>query len=278
MSNRNKILLSEKQLQKKKKMLLEMQEEIRKIETEISLSGVKNLQANLFRWSKISLRTGQLILPYAVTIGITLGAFSSLGRMPFIRDDVKRNLEIKKELDSNGKIRYEEQYNKFDDAISTVSYFEKWQRETNGLYSRNVKTYIVDRIPEDILNKVLNEKFISLDEVLGEPMSSKVEKKNNLTHEEINADSYIQAIIYKTINDDYIIVKEPVVDNIGITAIWIILTVLLESIPYQWRKTESSFYYLDYISEIKAKHPTIDVKVLKRKLEIKKENYNRLMR
>ena len=75
--------LAEKQRLEKKKMLLEMRKEISKLENEIKHSKIGNTKVYALRGLKIVLRTGQLIAPFAVTAGITIGGFSLLGGTPF---------------------------------------------------------------------------------------------------------------------------------------------------------------------------------------------------
>ena len=89
--------LAEKKRLEKKKMLLEMQKEIKELENEIKYSKIGNAKIYALRGLKIVLRTGQLIAPFVVTVGITIGGFSLLRVTPFYRDKHKQKLEMMKE-------------------------------------------------------------------------------------------------------------------------------------------------------------------------------------
>lgn len=270
--------LAEKQRLEKKKMLLEMRKEISKLENEIKHSKIGNTKVYALRGLKIVLRTGQLIAPFVVTAGITIGGFAALGGTPFYRDKHKQKLEMMKELDSLGNIRYEQQYKEYANSSSVISYYSKWNFVEDNLYSRDIETYALGDITEEQILKLINDDVQSLREILGEPISKKKETKNNLTEEELQSDPFLQAMIYSKFDDDFIMVKESSSDNIGITLVWFLITVLAEIIPLWWRVDGSDFDYSYCIRQIKEKYPTIDVEELTKKLEIKRSNYDRLTR
>lgn len=270
--------LTEKQRVEKKKMLLEMQKEITKLEHEIKHSKIGNAKVYALRGLKIVLRTGQLIAPFAVTAGITIGGFAAFGGTPFYRDKHKQKLEMMKELDSLGNIRYEQQYEEYQNSKSVISYYSKWNFAEDNLYSRDIETYALGDITEEQILKLINDDVVSLREILGEPISKKKETKNNLTEEELQSEPFLQAMIYSKFDDDFIIVKESSIDNFGFTLLWVLATALAELIPLGWRNEYSYFDYGYCIRKIKEKHPTTDVEELTKKLEIKRNNYDRLTR
>lgn len=270
--------LAEKQRLEKKKMLLEMRKEISKLENEIKHSKIGNTKVYALRGLKIVLRTGQLIAPFVVTAGITIGGFAALDGTPFYRDKHKQKLEMMKELDSLGNIRYEQQYEEYANSSSVISYYSKWNFVEDNLYSRDLETYALGDITEEQILKLINDDVQSLREILGEPISKKKETKNNISEEELQSDPFLQAMIYSKFDDDFIMVKESLSDNIGITLLWILVTALAELIPLWWRTDGSDFDYSYCIRQIKEKHPTIDVEELAKKLEIKRSNYDRLTR
>jgi len=270
--------LAEKERLKKKKMLLEMQKDINKLENEIKYSKIGNAKIYALRGLKIVLRTLQLIAPFAVTAGITIGGFAAFGGTPFYRDKHKQKLEMMKELDSLGNIRYEQQYEEYENSKSVISYFSKWNFVEDNLYSRDIETYAIGDLTEEQILKLINDDVESLHEVLGEPISKKTETKNNLSEEDLQSEPFLQAMIYSKFDDDFIMVKESSGDNIGITLVWALVTALAEIIPVLWREESSDFDYRYCIKKIKEKHPTIDVEELTKKLEIKKSNYDRLTR
>ena len=279
MNEKNKKRQAEKNRLKQKKMLIQMEKEIHELEFDMKHSKISNLKVNMLRGLKISLRAGQLVAPYVLTAGITFGAFAALGGAPFIKDDQKKKLEMKKELDSFGNIRYEQQYDSFDSSKGTISYIGEWKKQDNEFYSREIKTYATENVEEDIVTKIINDIDItSLEDVFGNPISSKIETQNNLTDEEIQTQPYLEAIIYSKFDDDFIIVKEKTGDNIALTLVWFLVTILAELIPLFIRSEVSSFDFEYCVDRIKEKYPLVDTNELARKLEIKRDNYNRLTR
>ena len=131
---------------------------------------------------------------------------------------------------------------------------------------------------EEQMLKLINGNIEILREVLGEPILKKKEIKNNLSEEELQKEPFLQAIIYSSFEDDFIMVKVSFGEKIKLMGAYACVVVVSEFFPYLWRENFSKFDYMNCISNIKKKHPTIDVEELTKKLEIKKSNYNRLTR
>ena len=277
-NNSNKKKLAEKQRLENKKMLLEMQKEIIELENKIKYSKIGNAKIYALRGLKIVLRTGQLIAPFVVTAGIVTGVFSVFGGTPFYRDKHKQKLEMMKEIDSLGNISYEQQYAKYSSAKRVIHYYSKWNFVEDNLYSRDIETYAIGDITEEQILKLINDDIESLRIVLGDPISKKKETKNNLSEEELQSAPLLEAVIHSKFDDDFIMVKESIDDNIGITLLWVLIVVLAEIVPILWRIDCSEFDYSSCIRRIKQNHPTIDVEELTKKIEIKRSNYDRLMR
>ena len=72
--------------------------------------------------------------------------------------------------------------------------------------------------------------------------------------------------------------RESSSDNILITILYICVTGLGELLPFYIRTECSSFDFENCVSRIKERYQPIDIPVLTKKLEIKRENYDRLMR
>ena len=150
-------MFSRKVMFRKEKMLLEMRKEISKLENEIKHPKIANTKVYALRGLKIVLRTGQLIAPFVVTAGITIGGFSALGATPFYRDKHKQKLEMMKELDSLGNIRYEQQYEEYQNPNNVISYYSKWNFVEDNLYSRDIETFALGDITEEQILKLIND-------------------------------------------------------------------------------------------------------------------------
>ena len=264
---------------KKKELILKIQKEIKQLEFNLKHSKLSNLKINLLRTWKIYLLTLQAIAPYVLAATITFGAFSSFVSIPFYRENKKKKLQMKEVIDSFGNIRYEQQYEKFSNASGTISYVDKWEKRDDGLYTRKVSEYSFGKIEESIVRKIVSDgDFTTLDDIFGFPINLRTEIRNNLTEEEIRTQPYLEAVIYSRDDNDFIIVKESVDSNMGLTAIWIFAACLAEIVIINFRSWLSTFNFKDSLDRIKEEYPLIDTDELIKKLEIKQSNYNRLTR
>ena len=261
------------------RLMKKLENEIKEIEKEINNVKLTNFKIKTVRNLKIGLRAIQLFAPYIVTACIVFDIFSLMGTTPFIRDNEKQKLKVKKEFDSFGNIRYEQQYESFDNSLNKVYYIGKWNKKDDGFYSREIKTYVIDDNIKDIVTKIVDDcNITSLEDVFDKPNSVKIQIQNNLTDEEISKEAYLEAAIYSTSSDDFIIVKESLANNLYVTFLWFIVTIFTELIPLNIRSKCSSFSFEDCFNNLVDRYQPQDTQSLIKKLEIKKENYNRLMR
>ena len=281
MSNKNSTKhLVEKQSLKKKKMLLQMKKEIEMLENELKYSKLVNLKISTVKNLKISLRFMQRITPYVLSAGIIAGGCKLIGfGLPFYSGDtLKINSNTMKEFDSLGNVRYEQQYDDYANSSNILYYYSQWQPDINGLYTRNVETYKLDELTEEEILKLFNKEDLKLSDIFGKPISKKRETKNNVTEEELQQNDCLKAIIYSEDKNNYILYKETKEENNVITAAYLALTAVVELIPFFIRRNISTFDFDDCVSEIKRKYPAVDTDELIKKLEIRRSNYNRLMR
>lgn len=274
--NGNKQKTYEKHRLERKKLLAQLEQEINELNKTIEDSDKINYRKNLIRISKIFLRFLQRIAPYVVASSISFAVFTTMGSTPFIRDDEKCYLKEKKEMDSRGNVRIESQYEEFENSIGSISYYSNWEKDDEGFYKREEKKFLFYEINPEALDKIENGNIdISLEEILGTPSSSKIVKQNNLTEEEINEKAYVEAIIYSKNKDEYIIVKESIGNNIAVSIAYLIVTALFELVVFYIRD-KSKYDYKKIIENINEKYKSIDTEQLIKKLEIKKQNYDRL--
>ena len=270
--------LSERQLLAREALLNNLKEEINTLEFNIENINEHNKKIRKLRQKKISLCFLQKIAPYLATAGFTLACFSALSATPFYRDDVKRILKTRKELDSQGNTKYEEQYGNFETTEGKLTYVGKWNKEDDEFYTRKVVTYDVRYIDDDVITKIVNNiEVAKLEDIFGLPINEIKETKNNLTEEELNADEYIEAIWYLEDVNDYIIAKETVSNNFWLTLFWVIVTAFCETIPLS-QASESSIKYENAINEIRKRYPYLEKEELLTKLDIKRNNYKVLSR
>lgn len=234
-----------------KKMLLQMEKEIKKLEFEIKHSSFVNAKIGAIRNLKMSARALQRVAPYVLTASMVAGFSTFFNHTPFYGgDEWNVYSKVMTEFDNTGNIRKEQQYDDFkddmnntlDNSDSILYYYSKWQKDENGSYSRTVQTYsIKEKTYEDII-KLFKQKNLKLEDVLGEPDSNIKETKNNLANEELEEESFIKAVIYNKDENDYIIHKETVGENVLGSCGYVIATIMAElGGPLLFRKKRSSF-------------------------------------
>lgn len=275
----NRIAEEKRKLQQTK-LLLKLESEIKDLEFKIKHTKVANIKIKGIRNLKISLRFGQKILPYVLIPSVIFGGLSILGATPFHMNDKKYYLSTKQEIDSFGKVRYEYQYQEYKDVSSIVTYYGKWEKIEEGLYKREIKKYEIDEdIAVNAIEKIIKENNInSLEELLGKPYVEKTETKNNLSDKQINQSAYLEGLLYSESENDYIIVKESMDDEVTTILGFILLSAIGLGATFFYRIEYSNFDFDYCVSKIKENHPMIDIKKLKKTLEIRKENYERLTR
>ncbi len=286
MNEKNRKRQAEKKRLEQKKMLLQMKKEIESLEFEIKHSSFVNVRIGAIRNLKISARALQKVAPYALTAGIIAGGFTLLGDIPFYpNDEWKVYSNVMTEFDNVGNIKTEQQYDSFevngytlDNSDSMLYYYSKWEKSDDEFYSRTVQTYSIKKKSIEDIMELFKKEDLKLEDVLGEPSSNIKETKNNLTEDEIQEESIIKAVIYNKDKNDYIVHKETAGENIGLSVLYVLIAGLCELLPLYWRSNYSNFDFADCVEEIKRKHQSLDIDTLTKKLELKKDNYNRLMR
>lgn len=279
-NNRAKVQhLAERQRLEKKKMLLQMKKEIESLEYDIQHSTLANAKIGTIRNLRIGARALQLVAPYVLTAGIVTGGYTLLGDIPFYGgDEWKVYSNVMTEFDNAGNIRYEQQYGSFKNSNNKLFYYTRWEQNEDGFYSRIVQTYSIKKKTYEDIIELFGQENLKLEDILGNADSTIRETKNNITEEELQAESCIKAIIYSKDENDYIVHKETVGENVLLSVVYVLLTLLCEIIPLKIRSDVSSFDFEYCVDRIKEKYPLVDIDELTKKLEIKRNNYNRLTR
>ena len=148
-----------------KKFLQQMKKDIENLENKIKFSKFSNLQIRTIRNLKISLRAMQLVAPYVLTAGLIAGGFKLLGSCPFYRDIQQQNLNIMKEFDSLGNIRYEEQYNEFSGDSDMLYFYGKWEKSNDGFYTRTVEKYKLKGLTEEEIRGLFEKEKMTLQDI-----------------------------------------------------------------------------------------------------------------
>lgn len=114
--------------------------------------------------------------------------------------------------------------------------------------------------------------------MLGDPTETIIEEKNNVSEEELSSPPTIRALIYSKNENNYVIVKEPILVNNMTTILYLILTIVLSIVPAKIREINdypTLKEKIDIINDNYLSTSTISARI---KLELLEENYKRLTR
>ena len=269
--------LNQKYRVEKKKLLETLKEEIKNTEDEIKEVIKYNKKQKAVRNLKILGKTAQLIAPYILITSITLGVNSAASRA--LDKNAKQYLNTKKEIDSYGNTTIEEQYGNFYNEKNTISHYGKWENCEDGFYKRDVNVYSTKNLTNDSIEKIINDNNnISLNSVLGEPIETKVEKKNNLSHEEIMSDESLKATIYFEDKNISISTKDKnetkMLKQLNIAMVIAMGAFCCYGI-HAYRKFDN-FNFKHKISKIKEIHSDVNPNYLIQKLDNKKTSYEHI--
>lgn len=273
-----------KKEREKEHFLIERKNEIETLEKQLKYIKFTNLKKSAIKNFKISLKALQLVGPYVLMCGSMVLVSKLIGiGFPFYNQDIlKKSADVIKEFDNLGNVRYEEEYTFYNDKTEPTDklrYYTKWESNDDGTYSRYMETYNAKKLEtEEDFKKIFNKENIDFVELFGKPITRIQETKNNLTEEELNYENYMQAVLYDYATDDYIYSVESAKENVFSTGIYIIACVFGGFAVYFLRNKFSTFDFYLSVDDIKESYPPIDKQVLTKKLSIRKDNYDRLIR
>lgn len=257
---------------KHNKILSNIKHDIKSIQFKLNHKSLENIKKEITRRGKITFCKGRLLAPYLIALGISFGSFSIFGATPFILDKKKNYEKTMKEIDASDHIRVITQYDDFETNENVITLYQKWYKNANNTYSRDIKIYRLNDMSESKIIELLNGNINNIEELLGSPISTKVENFNNLEPKEIDRESYLQARIYSEDENNYIYVNQPVSKNVGETFGWLFTLIVLESIALCYRGL-SSFDYKKQIRRINSIYSQDSIDLLEKRLKIKEKVY-----
>ena len=264
---------------KRQELLFNLEEEITSLEEEIEKTKKENKRNSRIRNFKISLRLLQGIAPYVLVATTLVGGFKMLGLgLPFYKDKVKDDINVKKTFDSFGNVSYVKTYDEFSNSTNMLFYYSNWKKNDDNSYSRDIEVYDLKKITEEDIIKIITKNDIDLKGVLWEPISTQKEFRDNISLDELEQREYLEAIIYYEDKNEYIVMKEDGPENLAFSFCYIALTFICSIGIKGFRKVVTHFYLTDCIYKIKKKYPLAETSGVKKLLEIKRSNYERLKR
>lgn len=284
MNEKNKKRQNEKKRIEQKQMLLKMKKEIETMENEINDYKFEYIKKSTIKNLKITARAFQLVAPYILTAGIVAEIFNISGNKPFSSNNERVYLNTMTEFYSMGNINIKKQYGDFKDSIenildnrdSVLYLYSKWEKDSNNSYYRIIEIYSIKNKTYEDVKKILSQD--DLEKYLDDSNYYETEIKNDLNFQELNSKNFIKAIVYDKDKNDYIEYKKNIFKNISCSIIYIFFASFCEFIPFYLRSNYSKFDFMKSVNKINEKYKTKDIDVLIKKLEIKKNNYDRMMR
>lgn len=284
MNEKNKKRQNEKKRIEQKQMLLKMKKEIETMENEINDYKFEYIKKSTIKNLKITAKAFQLVAPYILTAGIVAEIFNISGNKPFSSNNERVYLNTMTEFYSMGNINIKKQYGDFKDSIenildnrdSVLYLYSKWEKDSNNSYYRIIEIYSIKNKTYEDVKKILSQD--DLEKYLDDSNYYETEIKNDLNIQELNSKNFIKAIVYDKDKNDYIEYKKNIFKNISCSIIYIFFASFCEFIPFYLRSNYSKFDFMKSVNKINEKYKTKDIDVLIKKLEIKKNNYDRMMR
>ena len=253
-----------------------LSEDIKELEGKLETVNKDNLKLSAIRNIRIFGRFIQMVAPYLVAAALVFTAQSFLIDIPFYQENIKSYKNYMVNLDSKGVISYQDKYEDFD-GTSEITIYSKWEKEDDEFYSRTIRNYSLRDYSIDEVKQFINKDTVTVEDILGEPKKEIKEHKNILTEEELNNNGYMEAVKYYEDTDDFIIIQQEAGLNVVLTILYLLITFGCEIGVAKFRYDVSDFSFSSKVNAIKRKYPKIDRKLLEKKLNIKRQTYNRLV-
>lgn len=217
------------------------------------ITNIKNMGIRNLRLCKHTLK---FIVPYAVTIGITVSGFKlCAGGLPFHKDDVARLGRTDLTSNASEGINMQKKYviyNWFTDALpkSHLKIIYPYQ-EVKGLYVRIIRDYNVS-VTKELIEAVIKEDTGAIESLLSK-YEEEIETTNELPKEPFKEE--IDAELHFVDTEDKIVFSESNLKNNVITGIELVIFLVIAVLITKLRE-------FDYLEAIKADRKTYPVESL----------------
>lgn len=221
------------------------------------------------------------VSPYLLTVGITSGVLFSL-KNPFDLNEWKCYAHFALEYDQFSKLTRQEVY--YDSSLQQdrnhfIKQYTKWEQQDDESYSRMVTTYEISykKTLQELL-ELLSKDLVDIRDFSIKETSKVQEIKYALTEEELNKEAFLQATYYCVDTNDFILVEETIGEHVMMVFIEVILILISQLLPLAYR-LQFPYDSKTAIKKIKKEYDSscMNIKVLRKKLEIREENYQRLL-
>lgn len=270
---------SKKNRAEQKKLLMQLEKEIKDLEFKVNHTDLYNKKIGTIRNLKIGARALRVFAPYIITAGIVTGGFLACGVTPFGKNQMKEYSATMKEFDVNGNVRCTQQYGEFGNDVNKIYYYSKWQYD-GQLYSRDVKVYKAEDLNYEEMLKYLDYSNVKLEDILGKPTSNYKETTNNVEDADLKCEGHLKAVMYSYDKKDYVFRDFSLYENVGITLAYLLTVLFVQIIPGIYRE-KFPFEFEEEMEKIKDRYCPLkeaDIPSLKMNLKTSKSNYKVLTR
>lgn len=216
----------------------------------------------------------KMFLSCTLVAGITLGCFTFFGNTPFIKDDFKKHKRILQTVDSKEHIEEFVKYDNFEHGKSILLYYSSWKKDTESDYSRTINVYDISNLTFDDVKNLLHKSDTELKNIIGTPTDTFLEHSTSCEERDFSEAPHVKGFVYSEDFTDVIVYKESNFQNILISALYISINMLIDMIILQFKKKDRRLTLVKELLESEL----IDLGETSKMLEIKKNNYERLIR
>ena len=224
---------------------------------------------------KIFRETCNVLLPYVICAGVSVGGIFALkGGLPVRRDNIDKAKYTTLTIDDNGENSIlETEYRKFgafyDNPMEgTIIISSPWE-EKDGIYTRYKREYNIDENQDEIISTILKKDYKRLYNELSD-YKEEIETANYIFDDE--QDYTIEGKISFLKEDDLLTMPEDIEKDIVITILEMIITFCLGGV-IAWNRNFEFFYEIgEDIDEYRAK-----VRILKSDIKSLQETNDKLL-
>ena len=260
-------------------VLADIESDIERIESNIKITNLKNKGKTCIRNIKIFGRALQGAFPYIVGAGMVFGIFTLCGDIPFYPQDQFRIAQHEQIIDNNGVVSDNATYVLPSSSIkNSAHYSTRWEKKDDGKYYRMIKEYDIGNYTTDELKELIKNPDLDFEETFGKNTSIKYEVKNEneITKADLSEDTGFKIVYRYTDEEDVVLKAQDVWPNIGLTLLYLLVSVIPSLIVAAWRMDESDFDFMDYVKEYSEDYKKVDIKELERLFKEKKIKFERV--
>lgn len=225
-----KIMAQKRKIEREEKLrkIEYVKSEISDIETRIVAQKKKTIKQFHIRNLKIFAHTCNLVTPFVITAGITVGVFNFFsGGLPFHIDTITKEKEFHLDYKTDSYTEMSENYARhrwIDSSLpaSSLVIYTPWEKQGEE-YIRFKRSYDVDdNLTGTLFNAVMDENYDYIAEILTE-YEEETQTTNQINPEETN-DYFFEASLHRMDSLDSLKYDETARKNMVITIVEIIIT------------------------------------------------------